>query len=112
MPKDTMRKVLGRLAAAGLDTTFATFYAEQLEARAKLGNQLVEGDAAGRDWEIVRYEALCRLVPEDKEAPGAWADELWDGLEPTKTHLEMLAWAWSPAPYRTLASRLQDEGGR
>ena len=109
-----MRRALGRLEAAGLDTTFATFYAGELGARAKLGNQLVDGDAAGRDWEIVRYEALCRLLPEAKDDPKAWAvDELWDnGLEPTRTHLELLAWAWSPTPHRTLASRFKDEGGK
>ncbi|KAK8093660.1 hypothetical protein PG997_000345 [Apiospora hydei] len=81
--------------------------------RAKLGN-LVLGPTAGtareEDWETVRYGALDGMVPADRETAEGWRkEELWeaDGCTPTRGHLRMLVWAWSPVPTRTLVDRIR-----
>ncbi|KAH9827832.1 hypothetical protein Tdes44962_MAKER02766 [Teratosphaeria destructans] len=82
---------------------FARVYVE-LPRGKKLGNVLVDASRPEEpDWEARRYVELASLVPEGKEDAGGWEDgELWvdgggvDEKVPTRVHLEMIAWAWSP----------------
>jgi hypothetical protein len=88
------------------EARFANFYVG-LEKGKRLGNILVdEKKEDGGDWESERYKVLDKLVPEGKEEKAGWTeDEIWDGKEPTVEHLRVIAWAWSPVPVRTLASK-------
>jgi len=88
------------------DARFATFYVELGKGK-RLGNILVdETTEDGDDWETGRYKVLGKLVPVGKEEKSGWTDEeLWDGKEPSVEHLKLIAWAWSPVPGRTLASK-------
>lgn len=86
---------------------FLDMYVE-LPKNKRLANVLLDTSKPGeKDWEQERYEVLCDLVPEEKEAAKAWEyDDLWDEeKQPTQTHLELIAWGWSPVPGRTLAGR-------
>ena len=70
----------------------------------RLGNVLLDdGKPEGPDWEVKRYEALCKLVPEGME----WKPvDLWESGDKkaglTKKHLDVVAWAWSPIQERSL----------
>ncbi|KAK7949089.1 uncharacterized protein PG986_009975 [Apiospora aurea] len=81
--------------------------------RAKLGNMVLgptAGTAREEDWETVRYGALDGMIPGDRETVEGWRkEELWeaDGCTPTRAHLRMLVWAWSPVPTRTLVDRIR-----
>ena len=79
---------------------FAQMYAALSKGK-RLGNVLVdETKPEEPDWEKKRYETLDGLVPADKaEDADAWKlSELWtDDKEVSAQHLEMVAWAWSPA---------------
>lgn len=96
LPKKTMELFLPDLKAAkGVDTTFADMYV-RLEPRKKLANVLVDDKAPGEaDWDRTRVDALSKLVPD--EANDVDAGELWseDGV-PSRYHLSLIAWAWSP----------------
>ncbi|GAB7345081.1 hypothetical protein MBLNU457_3485t1 [Dothideomycetes sp. NU457] len=77
---------------------FARMYVD-LEARKRLANILYDNEHPEReDWEVRRYKHLCSLVDEGKkyEVGDLWIDEL-DRL-PTKMHLKMILWAYSPSP--------------
>jgi len=88
------------------DVTFATIYIELGKGK-RLGNILVDEEAEnGDDWETERCKVLDKLVSVGKEERTSWTnEELWDGKEPTVEHLNLIAWAWSPVPGRTLASK-------
>lgn len=83
--------------------TFSEVYV-QLGRNKRLGNVLMDDSKPGEaDWERKRYDALCALVPAGKENSSGWSDdELWVDGKPSKKHLEMIAWAWSPVPERKL----------
>ena len=78
---------------------FARMYTE-LGARKRLANTLVDiKHPELEDWDIRRYNRLCKLVPEDKEFH---MDELWTvGAEPehkpSQTHLTLILWGFSPS---------------
>jgi hypothetical protein len=78
---------------------FARMYAALPKGK-KLGNVLVDSSKpTEQDWEAKRYSALDLLVTEGKEeSEGNWKlSELWrDDRELSATHLELVAWAWSP----------------
>ncbi|KAK8106880.1 uncharacterized protein PG998_008893 [Apiospora kogelbergensis] len=95
---------------------FANFYATELRSRGKLGNQMLAETQSmnlkikEQDWERVRYEALSEAVPAGKETMEGWEwEELWeqDEVTPTRAHLALLAWAWSPVPKRTLEEKVK-----
>lgn len=88
------------------ETIFATFYVGLGKGK-RLGNLFVdEKSEEGGDWESERYKVLDKLVPAEKEEKSGWTDgELWNEKEPTVEHLRVIAWAWSPVPGRTLASK-------
>jgi hypothetical protein len=73
----------------------------------RIGNNLLdEKIESSNDWESERYKVLDTLIPVGKEEKSGWTDdELWDGKEPTVEHMRLIAWAWSPVPGRTLASK-------
>ncbi|CAJ2499927.1 Uu.00g027800.m01.CDS01 [Anthostomella pinea] len=111
VPKDTVAKLSATFDAegvGGLAREFADFY-PALKSRARLSAQLVDPDDIDQgDWETVRYEQLAKLLPPGKEDPRTWgAGELWDDEgAPTREHLELLAWAWSPLPMRTVIHKI------
>ena len=77
---------------------FAKVYAELPKGK-KLGNVLVsDSKPTEADWERLRYDSLDELVPSGKEQPKSWTtDQLWEGdRQISATHLELIAWAWSP----------------
>ena len=78
---------------------FARVYAELSKGK-KLGNVLVDNSKPmEHDWEARRYSVLDSLVPKGKEeGEGEWKlSELWnDDRELSASHLELVAWAWSP----------------
>jgi hypothetical protein len=78
---------------------FARVYAELPKGK-KLGNVLVDNSKPmEHDWEARRYAVLDLLVPKGKEEGEAeWKlSELWsDDREISASHLESVAWAWSP----------------
>lgn len=83
---------------------FASLYSS-LPKNRRLGNVLVDDDKPGEaDWEVRRYEALDRLVPEGDEDGKGWAeDRLWDGKGGLSAeHLNLVAWGWSPVGERGL----------
>lgn len=96
LSKKTMELFLPDLKQAkDVDTTFAEMYVE-LEPRKKLANVLVDDKEPGEpDWDRTRVDALSKLVPDEKNEVDA--DDLWseDGA-PSKYHLSLLSWAWSP----------------
>ncbi|PNS17660.1 PARP-type zinc finger-containing protein [Sphaceloma murrayae] len=76
---------------------FARMYVE-LGPRKRLANTLVdEKHPEKEDWEVRRYKQLCGLVKEGKnwETGQLWIDER--GRIPTKEHLRLLFWGWSPS---------------
>jgi len=65
----------------------------------RLGNVLVDDSKPKEpDWEMKRYEVLNKLVPKGKETAEPWKlSELWtDYNDVADSHLELIAWAWSP----------------
>ncbi|KAL1582236.1 hypothetical protein WHR41_09103 [Cladosporium halotolerans] len=83
---------------------FARLYVS-LPRNRRLGNVLVdEGEPGGKDWEVMRYEALDGLVEAGKEEGGSWEEgELWDGEgELSEVHARLVAWGWSPVGERRL----------
>lgn len=103
LSKSCVENFLGRIEAnaeVGTDAKeFARVYVGLAKGR-RLGNVLVDEAKPGEwDWEARRYAALDGLVAEGKEAgEKAWGlSELWnDDREAADSHLEMIAWAWSP----------------
>lgn len=97
-----------KAAGSKLDSdalAFASLYTE-LPKNRRLGNVLVDDSKPGEaDWEVRRYEALAKLVPEGDEDGKKWdKDRLWDGEGGlSKEHLTLVAWAWSPVGERGLA---------
>ncbi|KAF2772324.1 hypothetical protein EJ03DRAFT_372075 [Teratosphaeria nubilosa] len=91
---------------------FARVYVELGKGK-KLGNVLVDPSKPDEpDWEARRYEELARLVPGGKETAEGWEEgELWvdgggvDEKVPTKEHVEVLAWAWSPLKEHQLSEK-------
>jgi hypothetical protein len=86
---------------------FASLYVSLAKNR-RLGNVLLDDGKPGEaDWEVRRYEALDRLVPEGDEDGKGWAkDRLWDsegGL--SAEHLNLVAWGWSPVGERSLGNK-------
>ena len=74
---------------------FARIYID-LPTRKRLANQLVDMKHPEReDWEVRRYNKLCTLMPEDvSDAAPMWTDER--AGKPTREHLTMILWAFSP----------------
>lgn len=102
LSKKTVDLFLDQLKAAkGVDTEFAEVYVG-LEARKRLANTLVDETKPGEsDWERTRYDHLCKLVPENGEKTDD--ADLWDGSgKPSKYHLDLISWAWSPLSERKL----------
>jgi hypothetical protein len=86
---------------------FASLYVD-LPKNRRLGNVLVDDEKPGEaDWEVRRYEALSRLVPEGDEDGKGWAeDRLWDGKGGLSAeHLNLVAWGWSPLGERSLGNK-------
>ena len=86
---------------------FASLYFH-LPKNRRLGNVLMDDGKPGEaDWEVRRYEALDRLVPEDDEDGKSWAeDRLWDGRGGLSAeHLNLVAWGWSPIGERGLGNK-------
>jgi len=76
---------------------FARMYVD-LGARKRLANTLYDNEHPEReDWEVRRYKHLCSLVDGSKkyEVGDLWIDER--GRLPTKMHLKMILWAYSPS---------------
>lgn len=95
-------------------STFAEIYTNLPKGK-KLGNVLVDESQPGEaDWEIRRYQALDRIVPEGmemeeeekgKEKGRSWKELLWDEEgKVSEWHLSMIAWAWSPVSERKLVA--------
>ncbi|KAL9112984.1 MAG: hypothetical protein Q9227_002849 [Pyrenula ochraceoflavens] len=86
-----------------IDTDFVETYID-LEPRKRLANTLVDPEKPGEaDLEKLRYDALCKLVPEGKDFE---ENELWASEGgPSKAHLELIAWAWSPVSERKLQTK-------
>jgi len=104
-------------------SAFAEIYTN-LPRGKKLGNVLVDESQPGEaDWEIRRYQALDRIVPEgmemeeekeekeekeegeEKEKRRSWKELLWDEEgKVSELHLSMIAWAWSPVSERKLVA--------
>lgn len=78
-----------------------------------------ESKPSEADWEIMRYQALNRIVPEGMEMEEEEGEEeggeegkrsrkelLWDeeGKKVSELHLSMIAWAWSPVSERKLVA--------
>lgn len=87
-----------------------------------------ESQPGEADWEIRRYQALDRIVPEgmemeeeekekeekekekeeekeEKEKGRSWKELLWDEEgKVSEWHLSMIAWAWSPVSERKLVA--------
>jgi len=85
---------------------FASLYSS-LPKNRRLGNVLMDDSKPGEaDWEVRRYEALDRLVPEGDEDGKVWAkDRLWDGEGGLSSeHLNLVAWGWSPLGERGLGN--------
>jgi hypothetical protein len=96
-----------RSALSKSDLRFLDLYVD-LPKNKRLANVLLDSKQPGeKDWEQERYDVLCGLVPEGKEESKKWTgEELWDDeKQPTKEHLRLIAWGWSPVPGRTLAGR-------
>jgi hypothetical protein len=86
---------------------FASLYVN-LPKNRRLGNVLVDDEKPSEaDWEVRRYEALDRLVPEGDEDGKGWAEErLWDGKGGLSVeHLNLVAWGWSPLGERSLGNK-------
>jgi hypothetical protein len=86
---------------------FASLYVS-LPKNRRLGNVLLDDDKPGEaDWEIRRYEALNKLVPEGDEDGKGWTeDRLWDGKGGLSAeHLTLVAWGWSPVGERSLGNK-------
>lgn len=86
---------------------FARMYSKLPKGK-RLGNVLVDDSKPKEaDWERLRYDSLDQLVPEDKEKTAAWqASELWkEDSTPTREHLELIAWAWSPVKESKLLNK-------
>ena len=86
---------------------FASLYVNLAKNR-RLGNVLLDDGKPGEaDWEVRRYEALDKLVPEGDEDGKGWAEErLWDGKGGLSAeHLNLVAWGWSPLGERSLGSK-------
>lgn len=102
-----------------INSTFAEIYTNLPKGK-KLGNVLVDESQPGEaDWEIRRYQALDRIVPEgmemeeekeekeeeEKEKGRSWKELLWDEEgKVSEWHLSMIAWAWSPVSERKLVA--------
>jgi hypothetical protein len=101
----TTAKGSGAINAEAAD--FASLYVS-LPKNRRLGNVLLDDDKPGEaDWEIRRYEALNKLVPEGDEDGKGWAeDRLWDGKGGLSAeHLTLVAWGWSPVGERSLGNK-------
>jgi hypothetical protein len=86
---------------------FASLYVSLAKNR-RLGNVLLDDGKPGEaDWEVRRYEALDRLVPEGDEDGKIWTeDRLWDGKGGLSAeHLNLVAWGWSPIGERSLGNK-------
>lgn len=86
---------------------FASLYVS-LPKNRRLGNVLMDDEKPGEaDWEVRRYEALNKLVPEGDEDGKGWAEEgLWDGKGGLSAeHLNLVAWGWSPIGERSLGNK-------
>lgn len=112
-----------------INSKFAEIYTNLPKGK-KLGNVLVDESQPGEaDWEIRRYQALDRIVPEgmemeeakegeegadekekgkkkgEKEKGRSWKELLWDEEgKVSEWHLSMIAWAWSPVSERKLVA--------
>lgn len=103
-----------------MNSTFAEIYTNLPKGK-KLGNVLVDESQPGEaDWEIRRYQALDRIVPEgmemeeekeeeekekEEEKGRSWKELLWDEEgKVSEWHLSMIAWAWSPVSERKLVA--------
>lgn len=100
-----------------MNSKFAEIYTNLPKGK-KLGNVLVDESQPGEaDWEIRRYQALDRIVPEgmemeeeqekegEKEKGRSWKELLWDEEgKVSEWHLSMIAWAWSPVSERKLVA--------
>ena len=103
LSKKAVEKYLSQIEKSSTITAdakhFARVYAELPKGK-KLGNVLVDNSKPmEHDWEARRYSALNSLVPKGKEeGEGEWKlSELWnDDRELSASHLELVAWAWSP----------------
>jgi hypothetical protein len=110
LPKEVLANLRGEMVDKGLtqnDLRFVDFYIN-LGRGLRLANQLVDPKKPGeRDWDVERYQSLCRLVPEDKETIDDWQySELWDDNKmPTTKHLKLIAWGWTPVSNRTMVSK-------
>ena len=84
-------------AVSGKAKQFARVYVSLTKGK-KLGNVLVDDSKPVEpDWERARYEALEELVPGGREGVENWsAGELWEAGRPSKDHLNLISWAWSP----------------
>lgn len=107
LSKGYVEKHLSTIKSTLSNTTETVRFAEtytSLGRNKRLGNVLLDDSKPeGPDWEVKRYEALCKLVPEGKQ----WSPEdLWEGGEKkaglSGKHLEVVAWAWSPVQERSL----------
>jgi hypothetical protein len=86
---------------------FASLYVS-LPKNRRLGNVLLDDGKPGEaDWEVRRYGALNKLVPEGDEDGKGWAeDRLWDGKGGLSAeHLTLVAWGWSPVGERSLGNK-------
>lgn len=110
LSKEVVRKFQKRIEEEIVDEKarrFVDIYLG-LSKNKRLGNVLLDDqEPGGKDWEVERYEALDKVVPEGKETKDGWGyDELWTKeKEPTVEHLKLIAWAFSPVPGRTLAGK-------
>lgn len=102
-----------------MNSKFAEIYTNLPKGK-KLGNVLVDESQPGEaDWEIRRYQALDRIVPEGMEVEEekekeeeeeeakrrSWKELLWDEEgKVSEWHLSMIAWAWSPVSERKLVA--------
>jgi hypothetical protein len=101
----TTAKDTGEVDAEAAD--FASLYVS-LPKNRRLGNVLLDDDKPGEaDWEVTRYEALNRLVPEGDEDGKGWAeDRLWNKSGgPSAEHYNLIAWGWSPVGERALKNK-------
>ena len=104
LSKKCVERYLARIEKSGAvskdSKAFAKVYATLPKGK-KLGNVLVDDSKpVEHDWERKRYQSLNELVPGGKEDGGdVWKlSELWtDDREVAEPHLELIAWAWSPA---------------
>lgn len=100
LSKAIVGKHLPDIKAAGIETNFADVYVD-LAPRKRLANTLVDPvKPENPDWDIERYNRLCELVPDPEQELD---DHLWnDDGSFSRFHLQLVSWAWSPAPMKKL----------